>query len=88
VAAKKKPAKLRPDMNELAYRTMLAATGQGPKPAPPGDGEKNPEAVKRGREGGKKGGKARATALRESDLAEIARRCPPRSHLRERRWND
>ena len=74
MAAKKKPAKLRPDMNELAYRTMLAATGQGPKPAPPGDGEKNPEAVKRGREGGKKGGKARATALRESDRAEIARR--------------
>lgn len=58
-----KRPKLRPDMNEVAYRIVQAATGQGPHPQPPGGEEKNPEAVKRGRKGGKKGGKARAIAL-------------------------
>jgi hypothetical protein len=60
----KKPPKLRPDVAETAYRTMLEATGQAPKTLPPGERtEKNPEAVKRGRKGGKKGGKARRKAL-------------------------
>lgn len=54
--------KLRPDAAEIAYRTMLEATGQTPKTRP-GEGEKNPDAVKRGRKGGKKGGKARAERL-------------------------
>lgn len=58
--AKKKPSdkktKLRPDAAEIAYRTMLEATGQVPKTKPPSERtneEKDPEAVKRGREGGR-----------------------------------
>lgn len=58
MAAKKtKPkdgdAKLRPDVNEIAFRVMREATGQSPKTPPPSERtEKNPEAVKRGRKGG------------------------------------
>jgi hypothetical protein len=61
----KKPSdknKLRPDVAETAYRVMLEATGQSPKTRP-GEGPKNPDAVKRGQKGGKKGGKARGKAL-------------------------
>jgi len=76
----KKPAKLRPDMNEVAYRTMLAATGQGPKPTPPGEGEKNPEAVERGRRGGRIGGKVRAAKLTKARKAEIATRAANARH--------
>lgn len=63
--------KLRPDVAEIAYRTMLEATGQAPKTRP-GEGEKNPTAVQRGRKGGKKGGKARATKLAPERRAKIA----------------
>lgn len=48
--------KLRPDVNETAFRVMREATGQAPRTKPPGErdeGEKNPEAVKRGEKGGK-----------------------------------
>jgi hypothetical protein len=62
------PPKLRLDTNEIAYRTMLAATGEGPKPTPPGEGAPNPEAAKRGSAGGKKGGKARAANLVPNNL--------------------
>lgn len=65
------PNKLRPDVAEIAYRTMLEATGQAPKTVP-GEGEKNPEAVKRGAKGGKKGGKARAEKLTDDQLADSA----------------
>ena len=58
--AKKKPAakrpKLRPDANEIAYRTMLEATGQAPKTVPPSertDKQKDAEAVRRGKKGGR-----------------------------------
>jgi hypothetical protein len=54
--AKKKAPKLRPDANEIAYRTMLEATGQAPKTVPPSERteeQKNREAVKRGRSGGR-----------------------------------
>ncbi len=68
----KKPAKLRPDVAEIAYRTMLEATGQAPKTRP-GEEPKNPEAVERGRRGGKKGGKSRAEKLTPDQLAERAR---------------
>ena len=74
--AKKKPAKLRPDVNETAYRVMLEATGQAPKTAPPGDRseqEKNPEAVNRGSKGGKRGGRARAAKLSDTQRADAAR---------------
>lgn len=68
--------KLRLDANEIAYRTLLAATGEGPKPTPPGEGEKNLEAVKRGAKGGKKGGakggKQRAANLTEDSLSKAA----------------
>ena len=70
----KKPAKLRPDIAETAFRVMQEATGEAPKTLPPSERtEKNPEGVKRGREGGKKGGRARALKLSPEERAEAAR---------------
>lgn len=69
-----KRPKLRPDMNEVAFRIMLAATGEGPRPQPPGGEEKNAEAVKRGRKGGKKGGNARAGTLGAAKRKAIAKK--------------
>lgn len=69
----KKPAKLRPDVAEIAFRTMLEATGQSPKTLPPGEGEKNPEAVARGSKGGGRGGKLRSESLTPERREEIAR---------------
>lgn len=66
------PTKLRPDAAEIAYRTMLEATGQAPK-TDPGEREKNPEAVTRGKKGGQKGGKARTISLTEEQRGEAAR---------------
>jgi hypothetical protein len=74
MTSKKKSPKLRPDMNEVAFRIMQAATGEGPKPQPPGGEEKNAEAVKRGREGGKKGGKARTVSMSPRQRAALARK--------------
>lgn len=72
----KKPPKLRPDVAEIAFRTMLEATGQAPKTLPPSERtEKNPEAVKRGRKGGRTGGRAKSAKLtpeERSDLASLA----------------
>ena len=65
------PHKLRPDVAETAHRVMLEATGQAPKTRP-GEGPKNPDAVKRGRAGGLKGGKARASSLSEAERREAA----------------
>jgi hypothetical protein len=71
----KKPAKLRPDVAEIAFRTMLEATGQAPKTPPPDERtEKNPEAVKRGRKGAKRGGEARASKLSPEARRDIAAR--------------
>jgi hypothetical protein len=69
----KKPPKLRPDVAEIAYRVMLEATGQAEKTRPPEEREKNPEAARRGRKGGEKGGKARAAKLTAEQRAEVAR---------------
>ena len=66
-------SKLRPDLNEAAFRTVQAATGQGAKPTPAGE-QKNPEAAKRGRKGGKVGGKARASKLSATRRAAIAKK--------------
>lgn len=66
--------KLRHDVNEIAYRTVQAALGDAPKPQPPGEGEKNPEAVRRGRKGGLKGGKARAESLSDRRRTQIAKK--------------
>ena len=79
---KKRPS-LREDENERAFRLVQAMTGEGPRPQPPGEREKNPEAVKRGRKGGKVGGKARSKALTASQRSEIARtagKAPRRPH--------
>jgi len=55
--------KLRPDTNEIAFRTVQAALRQAEKPELPEKGPKHPAAVRRGRKGGRKGGPARAKAL-------------------------
>lgn len=64
--------KLRPDANEIAFRTVQAALGQADKPQPPGSGSKKPEAVRRGRKGGKKGGGGRAQKLTQEERSNIA----------------
>ena len=66
--------KLRPDANEIAYRTIRAALGEAERPEPSGKGPKHPAAVKRGRKGGKKGGKGRAKALSPRRRKAIARK--------------
>lgn len=72
--AKKKPAKLRPDVAEIAFRVMREAIGEAPKTLSPGEREeKNADAVKRGKEGGKRGGKARARGLSKARRSAIAR---------------
>ncbi len=71
----KKPNKLRPDVAEIAFRTMLEATGQAEKTKPPGERtSKNADAVKRGRAGGRKGGAARKAKLTPDERREIARK--------------
>ena len=71
------PDKLHQDANEIAFRTVQAAIGEGEKPVPPSertDDDKDATAVERGRKGGEKGGKARADALTPEERAEIAKR--------------
>jgi len=65
--------KLRPDVNEIAFRTLQAATGEIPKPLPAG-AQAHPEATVRGRAGGKKGGKARARSLSRKRRTSIAKK--------------
>ena len=70
----KKPAKLRPDVAENAFRVYQEAIGEAPKTLPPDERtEKNREAVKRGSEGGKRGGKARAKSVSKARRSSIAR---------------
>jgi hypothetical protein len=72
-AVKKKAAKLRPDVAETAFRVMQEAIGEAPKTLPLSERtEKNPDAVARGSEGGKKGGKARAETLTERERTKSA----------------
>jgi hypothetical protein len=56
---------------------MPKTTGQAPKTSPPGEREKNADAVERGRSGGQSGGKMRATRPTASDRSEAAVE-PPR----------
>lgn len=73
MSPKKKPAKLRPDVAETAFRVMQEATGEAPKTLPPSERtEKNPDAVARGAKGGKKGGKARAKKLTAEQRETVA----------------
>lgn len=72
----KKPAKLRPDVAEVAFRVFQEAIGEAPKTLPPKErakADKNPDAVKRGAKGGKKGGKARAKSLLAATRSAIAK---------------
>ena len=70
----KKPAKLRPDVAELAFRVFQEAIGEAPKTLPASERtEKNSDAVERGAKGGKNGGKARATKLTTDERENIAR---------------
>ena len=69
----RKESKLRPDVNELAFRTVQAATGQGDKPKVAGRAERNATAVKRGRQGGRKGGPARKAKLTPEQRTAIAK---------------
>ena len=70
----KEPAKLRRDVNETAFDVAQGALGGADKPQPPGSREKNPEAVRRGRQGGLKGGGGRAKKLTHAQRSDIARR--------------
>ena len=56
-------------MNEIAFRVVREATGEGPPELPSG---KNPAAVALGRLGGAKGGKARAAKLTPEQRRRIA----------------
>jgi len=66
-------SKLREDVAETAFRVLQEAIGERPKTKPGEPGEKNPEAVKRGKTGGLKGGKARVASLSEEERREAAR---------------
>jgi phage gp16-like protein len=56
------------DLNQWAKRMVDIATGEASdRELTPEEQGKDPAAVKRGRSGGKKGGKARAAALSESE---------------------
>jgi len=80
--AARKPAKLRPDVAEIAFRVFQEAVGEAPKTLPPSERtEKNRDAVRRGATGGKRGGKARARALSDAKRSEIAR------NAARARWN-
>ena len=71
----KKPAKLRPDAAETAFRVMQEATGEAPKTLPPDErakADRNADAVKRGAKGGAKGGNARAAKLSPEERKNIA----------------
>jgi hypothetical protein len=70
---RKRPG-LRKDENETAFGIVRAMIGEGPRPLPPGEREKNPEAVARGSKGGKKGGRVRAETLSPDKLVEIAKK--------------
>jgi hypothetical protein len=76
----KKRRGARPDFSETAFRVMQEATGQAPKTPDPNAG-KDPAAVKRGRAGGPKGGKARAARLSGEQKSQIARKAAAA------RWN-
>lgn len=60
------------DLNQWAKRMVDIATGNGSEPDP--DAGKNPQAIKRGRAGGLKGGKARAAKLTAKQRSEAARK--------------
>ncbi len=72
--SEKRPKRPR-DLNEWAKRMVDIATGEveDREPTPEEQG-KDPAAVKRGRAGGKKGGKARAAKMTAKERSEAARK--------------
>jgi hypothetical protein len=60
------------DVNELAKQLVEEATGEA-EPFDP-DAGKDPAAVKRGRRGGLKGGRARAAKMTADERSEAARK--------------
>ncbi len=67
--------KIREDANETAFRVLQETLGEREHTKPPedrSDEEKNPEAVRRGKKGGGKGGDARARKLSEQEREEAA----------------
>jgi hypothetical protein len=69
----KKRRGARPDFSETAFRVMQEATGQAPKTPDP-DAGKDQAAIKRGKLGGAKGGKARAGSLSKPERSRIAKK--------------
>lgn len=67
------------DPNQLAAAIVAQATGEEEAPSP--DEGKNPHAVALGRQGGLKGGKARAEKLTPEQRSEIAKKAA------ESRWS-
>lgn len=59
----------REDVNQAAFRVVAQATGEASRAAP-----KNAAAVARGRQGGQRGGKARAAKLTSAQRSAIARK--------------
>lgn len=66
----------RKDVNERAFDIVQQAIGE----AEPEQSEKDPQAVEKGRKGGKKGGAARAEKMTPEQRSEIARKAA------EKRW--
>jgi hypothetical protein len=63
------------DLNQWAKRMIEIANGEVEDRAPtPEEDVRNPDAVKRGRMGGAKGGPARAAALTPAQRSEAARK--------------
>ncbi len=73
VHGRAKAPKVREDLNQLAARIVMEATGQTPKTPDPEAG-KDPAAVSLGRRGGLKGGPARAKKLSKKKLSASARK--------------
>ncbi len=76
------------DLNEIAYATLLRATGEVQDDEQPDEPPKDPEAVELGRSGGRKGGKARAKKLTPEQRSAIARKAAQARWANERRHAD
>lgn len=75
----RKRPKLREDMAETARRVFLESIGEKPKTPPPDERtEKNPEAVRRGKRGGTRGGTARMASLSDAERSKLGRRAAAR----------
>ena len=80
-------ASKRRDFTQIAKAVVDAATGQGPRPVPPGtppaNDMRNPHAVALSKLGASKGGKARAAKLSPKKRREIAKKAAARRWLQQ-----